>query len=78
LNHVAPYAQWTGYVTWFCLAWAALTKVAAIADRAISESRRWRNARRFTTWRPAPRARDTGEDVTRVYPGIQRPKGPRR
>lgn len=75
MNHVVPFAQWTGYVTWFCIAWAIITKTATLTDRFISQRRRWRNARRFTTWRPPPRPRDPGHDVTRVLPAIQRPRG---
>ncbi len=76
MSHIAAYAQWTGYVTWLCIAGAIFSRLATLADRYVAERRRWRNARRFTTWRPPSRLQDPGDDVTRVYPGIQRPKGP--
>lgn len=78
MNHVAFYAQWTGYTVWVAAAWAVLTKAATITDRAVAERRRRRrNTRRLSTWRPPPRRCDPGDDVTRVLPGILRPKGPR-
>lgn len=76
MSRVVVLACWTGYAVWLAAAWALLSKAAAIADRFVSERRRWRNARRFCTWRPPPRPQDPGSDVTRVLPAIQRPKGP--
>lgn len=76
MNHVALYAQWTGYAAWFAAAWAALTKTAFLIDRIAAERRRRRNARRLASWRPQPRPEDAGSDVTRVLPGIRRPRNP--
>jgi hypothetical protein len=70
-------AELTGYVVWFVAAWALLNRTVTILARFEDERRRRRNARRFAAWKPPPRhTADPGHDVTRVLPGIQRPKGP--
>jgi hypothetical protein len=78
MNHIPLYAECTGYVCWTAILWALMTKVALTAERVIRERRRRRNARRLATWKPPPprHTHDPGHDVTRVLPGIQRPKGP--
>ncbi len=76
MSHIPLYAEITGYACWIAALWALMTKVALTAERIIRERRRWRNARRLAEWKPPRHTPEPGHDVTRVMPGIQRPKGP--
>jgi len=78
MSHIVIAAEWTGYTLWLAAGWALLTKTANVIDRFTSHRRRHRNARRrLAKWHPAKRnTRDSDHDVTRVMPGIQRPKRP--
>jgi hypothetical protein len=70
-------AQGTGLGVWGLALWALANRAVTLLCRVEDERRRRKNARRLRTWQPPRHTRGPGhDDVTRVLPGIQRPKGP--
>lgn len=88
MGHIGLWAQWTGFATWIITAWLLLAKIGDTCSQAIA---RRRLKKRFlaavhsgrgpivmTGWTPPEPPPDSGDDVTRVIPAIQRPRAPKR
>jgi hypothetical protein len=71
VRYIVLGAQWTGYTAWFLIAWAALAKLTAVTDQAITRHwRRHRRKRRLAAWRPPPAPREPDPEMPRALPVI--------
>jgi hypothetical protein len=77
MRAVVLFAAGTGFAVWGLALWALANRAVTLLARIEDERRRRKNARRLAGWRPPRYTPGPGhDDVTRVLPGIQRPKGP--
>ncbi len=77
IRHPVLYLEWAAWAAGLGVTWWLLGKIAFALDAALRERKRRKRARhRLARWRPVPRRRDTGHDLTTVLPAIRRPKGP--